>query len=188
MIEIYPKLTSSFSKCPACGCQLSTPSAINFTGKYILAEILCSCCDVEYLHTYPANDNNDINSISFSKNGSTIKYKSNFNKWQARFLAEAFKNKKETNVQINAEKKIEAVQVVLHSLFFMTEKAVKSAIEDLKLDSEKTDKIVLIQHKHQHMINLDVAEIWTVDADNLNQIYSTKLIESLREIFNDYIL
>ncbi|MBC7388521.1 MAG: hypothetical protein H7329_04860 [Opitutaceae bacterium] len=162
MIEIYPKLTSSFSKCPACGCQLSTPSGLLFAEKHIVADVLCSCCDVEYYHSYPAKDNNDPISIAFTKDGKQVKYKTDSNKWEARYLSELVnKNSIKYRIKIINKKSFN----IAHLYYCLSENAETIQAFISKIPKETfLDQgfIIVIFEQFKHLISRNNIEIWSI--------------------------
>ena len=165
MLEIYPKLTSAFIRCPACGCQLTTPSGLKFYGEHVLADVLCSCCDVEYFHSYPAKDKSDPSSFAFTKNQKSMVYASNSAKWKALLLARAAMSEQDLGINIKIEKNTPGSEVVLYNLLYDSEKDVSTALGQLK---EKKDggKIFLILLKHRHLLKSDVSEVWTLEGNS----------------------
>ncbi len=164
MIEIYPTLTSSFSKCPACGCQLSTPGALDFYGQYQWTDILCSCCDEEYYHTYPVRDKKDPDAIAFTKDGKKISSVAESGKWTGKYMAVALKSKRDYKADCKIEIKKQASKVVLYNLIYNSENSVTEAIK--LINNAEMDSIVIVQEKHRDLIKHNISEIWTVKVKN----------------------
>ena len=177
MIEIYPKLNQFRWKCPACGCQLSEAKSILFQGQHILADISCTCCDVEYFQTYPVG-HGAVFPISFTKTGEKSKYGQVAEWWMAKPLIDSMvsNEKNEPSIDIVVYKKFEN-SVILNCLddcwghVFMKLLNAQKHLDD----NPETGLILLIPANFKWLIPEGIAEAWLVNAP---------LIDFRKRIFN----
>ena len=163
MIEIYPKLSSSFSKCPACGCQLSSPTSLTFSGRYILSNTQCSCCDVWFYHSYPAKDKNDPTCFAFSKDGKHVTYNSKVNKWNVRFLMKELKISQKRNVILKIEIRESLENITLVNLLGQTQKSIMNLIEKIQLNLKDTSNLIfIVSDPAKHLIPESISEVWSL--------------------------
>ena len=166
MIEIHPKLSQFRWKCPACGCQLSEAKSILFQGQHVLADITCTCCDVEYFQTYPVG-HAAVFSVSFTKTGEKSKYGQVAEWWMAKPLIDSMVSieKFEPSIDIIVYKKFENC-VILNCLddcwghVFMK---LLNAQKHLDQNSE-TGLTLLIPASFKWLIPEGIAEAWLVNA------------------------
>ena len=188
MIEIYPKLTSSFSKCPACGCQLSTPSSLLFIPKYVLANIECSCCDVWYYHSYPAKNKEDPSCFAFTKDGKHITFNSSLNKWNLRALIKDFKNRQKRNIGLEIEIRQHSGNVTLVNLIGKTQKSVIDLLENIQLRIKDTSNlIIVISDPFKHLVPELTSEVWILrDKSNVPSTSLTNFNELVQKQFSRF--
>lgn len=177
MIEIHPKLSQFGWKCPACGCQLSEAKSIVFQGQHVLADISCTCCDVEYFQTYPVG-HGAVFPVSFTKTGEKSKYGQVAEWWMAKPLIESMvtNEKFESSIEIIVYKKFKNC-VILNCLddcwghVFMKLLNAQKHLDE----NPETGLILLIPASFKWLIPEGVAEAWLVNAP---------LIDFRKRIFN----
>jgi hypothetical protein len=166
VIEIHPKLSQFGWKCPACGCQLSEAKSILFQGQHVLADISCTCCDVEYFQTYPVG-HGAVFPVSFTKTGKKSKYGQVAEWWMAKPLIESMvtNEKFESSIEIIVYKKFKNC-VILNCLddcwghVFMKLLNAQKHLDE----NPETGLILLVPASFKWLIPEGIAEAWLVNA------------------------
>jgi hypothetical protein len=177
VIEIYPKLSQFGWKCPACGCQLSEAKSILFQGQHVLADISCTCCDVEYFQTYPVG-HGAVFPVSFTKAGEKSIYGQVTKWWMAKPLIDSIVSNEqfEPSIDVVVYRKFEN-GIILNCLddcwghVFMKLLNAQKHLDD----NPETGLILLIPASFKWLIPEGIAEAWLVNAP---------LIDFRKRIFN----
>lgn len=166
MYEIHPNLTKVNYKCPACRCQLSDATALFFQGQHVLADITCTCCDIEYFQTFPVGHGAAF-PVSFSKNGEKVSYPAIAELWMAKPLIESVKSNDIFTPDIEVKKYSESRNVIILNCLddcwghvFMKMLNAQHYLEkhqDLGL-------ILLIPANFKWLVPEGVAEVWVIHA------------------------
>jgi hypothetical protein len=154
-------------KCPSCGCQLSEAKGLFFQGTHLLADIPCSCCDVEYYHTVPlAHD--AIFPVAFTKDFTKVSYDLKAKDWQALPLIVSMKEEGGLVFEVKIEVKQAAHKMVLVNCLDVCYGHVFQKVlcaDWLMKHHPDMGIILLIPEDFEWMVPLDgIAEVWCINV------------------------
>ncbi len=166
MLSLHPQIERKGPyKCPSCGCQLSDAKDVFFQGQHVLADITCTCCDVEYYQTMPIGHGLPF-PVSFTKDFQKSRYSEQVKAWRAQPLLDSMVSSEvfQPPIEIIRNKNVEKI-VWLNCLDACYGHAFQKLLDAQQyLEMEGWGLIVVVPEGFLWMIPEGVAEIWVVKA------------------------
>jgi len=166
VLEIYPNLAKVNYKCPACRCQLSDATSLFFQGQHVLADITCTCCDLEYYQTFPVG-HGAVYPISFTKKGDKVSYLPVSELWMAKPLIASMLSNEVFESKVEVIKYRETKNVIILNCLDDCWGHVFMKLLNAQYYHEKHPDfglILLIPANFKWLIPEGVAEVWSINA------------------------
>lgn len=173
MLSVYPELSSIHCKCPDCGCELSQPHSLLFQGQHVLADIECTCCEIDYYQTVPVGHAAHF-PVSFTKDGRKTRFVDLSKQWMALPLIRSMCGGQEVEVQISLHVYDQKSEVVvlncLDSCWGHVFQKLLNATYHLQTHPE-IGVIILLPESLKWLVPKGVAEVWSVNVplESLNR-------------------
>lgn len=166
MFLIYPTLSDQKGyKCPDCGCELSQPHDLFFQGMHVLADISCTCCEIDYFQTFPVG-HGALYPVSFTKDYRKVKYNPKVKAWRADPLLQSMWDAKQSfrpEVVVTIRKNV-GKAILLNALDTCYGHVFQKILNIQWHMDHHTEYaiILLVPEGFEWMVPEEVAEIWTV--------------------------